>query len=701
MPLQAACTNIYYNILSFIIINRYNAHFPGSKGLDMPNNVGLPLFHKQRAMAIHMEIHFDNPTFKENMTVSGGVRFYYMNDQLENKAGILELGDPILSLNGDEINDGMTKYQFTCGGDCSRTFASGSNNNNGVTVFNEFLHMHKTGIRMTNEVVRGDNVVHSAAVDVYDFPQQGGFHTPQSSYELLSGDGFRTTCYYRDGDRFGIDSDEEMCIAYVMYYPVLESLGFTWSCPYIGDRNGGQVLDSIGCASELEFSDIDNVGLGRTFGTSNDRCDATESPSKAPTTLSPTISKPPSPNIMACSFCKDGLTVEPSTEVPGADGASCGEVNAYAAFLTEGSNQCTEVKGAEVICCHSSNGNPCSFCKDGLTGDSSDLEVPGADGATCSDLNTFAAFLTEGSSQCTEVKGAEILCCPSGNVCPFCTEGLTAEPSLEVPGADGATCEDLVTYASFIEEESTSCDEVKGAEILCCPSGNVCPFCSDGLLVESSTLVPGADGATCGEIIDYAAFVQEGSTTCDDVLLGEIICCPKKAESPCTFCKVKNGLTVDSSTVVPGADGFTCGDLISFSVSLEDTSDTCTEVKLAEFICCPSFVIDDEEVSSKSPSTRPTDVLQEITSIETDSPTSRPTDSLEVPTNASVPFVSEEDDNNGEVTAIDGSPAIDLFQPQEEDRIAFEEGGTSASSDLVVNCTYLISSVLVLCLAFA
>ena len=384
---------------------------PGSKGLGMPNNVGLPLFHKQQAMAIHMEIHFDNPTFKENMVVSGGVRFYYMNDQLENKAGILELGDPILSLNGDKINDGLTKYQFTCSGDCSRTFASGSNNN-GVTVFNEFLHMHQTGVRMTNEVVRGDNVVHSANVDVYDFPQQGGFHTPQSSYNLLPGDSFRTTCYYRDGDRFGIDSDAEMCIAYVMYYPVLEMLGFTWTCPYAGDTNGGQVLDLIGCSPELEISDIDDVSLGRIFGTSNDQCDATESPSKAPITLSPTISKPPSPEIMTCSFCKDGLTVEPSLEIPGADGASCGDVNSYAAFFIEDSIQCTEVKGAEVACCPSKAEIPCNFCKDGLTVDFSAV-VPGDDGFTCGDLVSFSVSLEDISDTCTEVKLAEFICCPS------------------------------------------------------------------------------------------------------------------------------------------------------------------------------------------------------------------------------------------------------------------------------------------------
>ncbi len=35
------------------------------------------------------------------------------------------------------------------------------------------LHMHKTGVRMTNEVIRGGEVFHKAVVDVYDFDQQG------------------------------------------------------------------------------------------------------------------------------------------------------------------------------------------------------------------------------------------------------------------------------------------------------------------------------------------------------------------------------------------------------------------------------------------------------------------------------------------------------------------------------------------------
>ena len=72
---------------------------------------------------------------------------------------------------------------------------------------------------MTHEVIRDDEVFHKAAVEVYDFDQQGrfthfleiycislnpntftlprfvtsgNFHVPQASYNILPGDGFRT-----------------------------------------------------------------------------------------------------------------------------------------------------------------------------------------------------------------------------------------------------------------------------------------------------------------------------------------------------------------------------------------------------------------------------------------------------------------------------------------------------------------------------
>ena len=263
---------------------------------------------------------------------------------------------------------------------------------------------------MTNEVVRGDDVVHSSSVDVYDFEQQGGYHVPQDSFELLPGDSFRTTCYYRDGDRFGLDSDEEMCITYVMYYPVLELQDYTWVCPY----TDSELITSVGCAQELEFSDIANDdNLGRTFGTPNE-CDAESvaPPTKTPTTQQPTTSKAPTKALRPCAFCIGGLTVDSTLEVPGADGATCGNLVSYAAFLEEGSETCSEVKGAELLCCPAKVMNPCTFCTEGLALDF-DFVIPGApNGETCGDLLNFSPTFEAESDACSQIQSAEIVCCP-------------------------------------------------------------------------------------------------------------------------------------------------------------------------------------------------------------------------------------------------------------------------------------------------
>jgi len=41
------------------------------------------------------------------------------------------------------------------------------------------LHMHQSGIHMKNEVLRGEEAIHTATSEVYDFEQQGAYHHPQ------------------------------------------------------------------------------------------------------------------------------------------------------------------------------------------------------------------------------------------------------------------------------------------------------------------------------------------------------------------------------------------------------------------------------------------------------------------------------------------------------------------------------------------
>jgi len=182
------------------------------------------------------------------------------------------VGDPMMGLMGDPIDAGLTEHSFSCPGACSSSILTANErdgtNQSGVTVISESLHMHETGVRMTHEVTRGNDVVHKSSVEVYDFDQQGNFQVPQDAYNILPGDGFRTTCYYRDGTEFGLASQEEMCIAFIMYYPAKAfQFGMAWTCPY----SSGDMFAAFlgGCTQELSQSTLnDDDELKRSFGLS-------------------------------------------------------------------------------------------------------------------------------------------------------------------------------------------------------------------------------------------------------------------------------------------------------------------------------------------------------------------------------------------------------------------------------------------------
>jgi hypothetical protein len=132
---------------------------------------------------------------------------------------------------------------------------------------------------MTNEVLRNNEVVHTSKVDVFEFDQQGSFRVQQEPFEVSPGDSFRTSCYYRDGASFGLSSQEEMCIAFVMYYPAKTALDNYWLCPY--------GLPVPVCSQELTTRDLQNdEELDRSFGTSGSTCPV-PSPEDPPTEPSP------------------------------------------------------------------------------------------------------------------------------------------------------------------------------------------------------------------------------------------------------------------------------------------------------------------------------------------------------------------------------------------------------------------------------
>ena len=138
---------------------------------------------------------------------------------------------------------------------------------------------HISGVRIVNEQFRDGAKVREGSVEVWEFDQQGNPAVQQQRFEIQPGDSFRTTCYYRDSSAatFGLGSSEEMCIAFLFYYPrKLLWDTFPWFCGY--------GMDSFEqCNAKHEFESLPSEeGLGRYFGELSDTpvCegDATEEP---------------------------------------------------------------------------------------------------------------------------------------------------------------------------------------------------------------------------------------------------------------------------------------------------------------------------------------------------------------------------------------------------------------------------------------
>ena len=199
-------------------------------------------------------------------------------------------------------------------------------------------------------------------------------------------------------------------------------------CPY--DAFGA--LGRIGCEQELEFSDVaSDDNLGRSFGTSNECAvdSLLPAPTKSPVTAAPTTSDRPSVDLELdmnpCPFCSSGLTITASSEVPGADGATCGDLVEAANYLEEDSENCGLVELAEPFCCPTGDAvTPCPFCPDGITLDE-DFVIPGAPNReTCGDLVEIAPTSDGNGEICPQVQAAEIICCPS-------VEEVTTPPTIE------------------------------------------------------------------------------------------------------------------------------------------------------------------------------------------------------------------------------------------------------------------------------
>jgi len=154
------------------------------------------------------------------------------------------------------------------------------------------------------------------------------------------------------------------------------------------------------------------------------------------------------------------------------------------------------------------------------------------DGAIDDQFGPFGSLLP---MQKNNQIGRGLYHCARPPVCSFCPRGIP-DDDFVIPGPNGTnfTCADLAGYANMMSDASTECQTIQGAEPLCCDNGpipavnhtnkTVCPFCSKGI-PNPDSVVPGSNGLTCEEFSAYASTFVVGSSDCQDFQLGEQACC--------------------------------------------------------------------------------------------------------------------------------------------------------------------------------
>lgn len=232
---------------------------PGEPSFAMPPEAGAPLGAPDGFQSFMMEIHYDNPEELGGVVDNSGIRFYYTSQPREHKAGVLMLGDPLVTLGGEPVGEGIMEHSFACPGECS-AFALGGTEP--VTVVREYLHMHQSGVAMRNEQFRDGQLIRTGHADFFNFDQQGSQVVEQEPFQVLPGDAFRTVCQYNatNGELFGLSSQEEMCIAFLFYYPIRLVGGFPWICAHD--------IPFPACSEAYESRQLEQVE-NRTFGLSN------------------------------------------------------------------------------------------------------------------------------------------------------------------------------------------------------------------------------------------------------------------------------------------------------------------------------------------------------------------------------------------------------------------------------------------------
>jgi hypothetical protein len=175
---------------------------------------------------VMFEVHYNNPKGLEGVKDTAQYDLIYTEKPVDVEIGSLTLGD--LQVSGWFLEPGkeLVAHSTVCTPECTGKWPK-----EGITAISVFHHMHYRGRNARVQIIRDGKEIEPLS-SLYDFEYGYQFSKNLNSVQLLPGDKFITTCEYNTMNDTkpvpgGQPSEDEMCFAWVDYYPANQVLACT------------------------------------------------------------------------------------------------------------------------------------------------------------------------------------------------------------------------------------------------------------------------------------------------------------------------------------------------------------------------------------------------------------------------------------------------------------------------------------------
>uniref|UniRef100_A0A2P2IGG7 DBH-like monooxygenase protein 1 n=2 Tax=Hirondellea gigas TaxID=1518452 RepID=A0A2P2IGG7_9CRUS len=214
----------------------------GSDGVFLPSHLATPVGEEHGGSTYFLfEVHYDNPNKLSAYMDGTKLLVYYTHTAREFNTGGIIIGSSVTPL--QIIGPAIGTWQSTgvCDADCTKTDIP----KEGITLVGGMLHTHLLGQAIKLQHIRDGKELPPILEDEhYDFNYQQERFMKQERL-ILPGDTMIVTCSYNTSHKVlpsfgGLRTTEEMCLAFMVYYPRAE----IWAC--MSEPNFDGILESLG-----------------------------------------------------------------------------------------------------------------------------------------------------------------------------------------------------------------------------------------------------------------------------------------------------------------------------------------------------------------------------------------------------------------------------------------------------------------------